>query len=65
MFEEAEVSSLTKDYLGRELSADEMVKILAVMLGWSNTPPWHVLERDLREKLRLLEDLRKGRNGSP
>ena len=27
------------------------------MLGWNNTPPWEVIERDLRSKLARLERL--------
>lgn len=55
---EARVSELTKDHLGREMSAEDILATLAVMLGWKSTPSWPVLERDLREKMRQLEDFK-------
>lgn len=55
--EDARKKDLVKNSLGRELTGSEIVEILALMLGWANTPPWHVLEKDLREKLRRLEEL--------
>lgn len=38
---------LVRDHLGREMTGQQIVRQLAAMLGWGNTPPWHVLERDL------------------
>lgn len=46
--------TLAIDHLGQERTADEIIMTLARMLGWAVTPPWYVLERDLREKLRRL-----------
>ena len=51
------MSIYTKDHLGRELSAEEIVKQLSAMLGWGSTTPWHVLERDLAAKLSRLKVL--------
>ena len=45
------------DHLGNEVTAEQIVRQLAVMLGWGNTPPWHVLERDLASKLLRLKEL--------
>lgn len=45
------------DRLGNAVTAEQIVRQLAVMLGWGNTPPWHVLERDLAAKLRRLREL--------
>lgn len=46
-----------KDHLGNPMSAEDICKTVAAMLGWGNVPEWHVLERDLRAKLRRLEEL--------
>ena len=51
------MSDLTKNHLGKELTGEQIVTQLATMLGWSNVPPWHVLERDLAEKLRQLKEI--------
>lgn len=48
---------MSKDHLGRKMSADDICRSLAAMLGWGNTPPWHVLERDLAAKLSRLREL--------
>lgn len=53
------MSDLTKDHLGRELSAEDIVKTLSAMLGWSGTTPWPVLERNLRVCLRRLDELER------
>lgn len=53
------MSDITKNHLGKEVSAGDICKQLAVMLGWGNTPPWHVLENDLRAKLARLKELSK------
>lgn len=45
------------DHLGNEVTAEQIVRQLAAMLGWGNTPPWHVLERDLASKLLRLKEL--------
>lgn len=52
-------SVLTVNHLGEQVSAEHIVKVLAMMLGWGNTPPWHVLEKDVRAKVVLLEKLAK------
>lgn len=59
------MSDITKDHLGREVSAEDIVKQLAVMLGWGNTPPWHVLERDLAAKLARLKALQNTSQEKP
>jgi hypothetical protein len=51
------MSDLTKNHLGEEMTADQMVRQLATMLGWSNCLPWHVLERDLAAKMNRLREL--------
>lgn len=53
------MSDLTKNHLGREMSAEEIVKQLSAMLGWGSPTPWHVLERDLAAKLGRLRALER------
>jgi len=53
------MSESTKDHLGEELTAEQIVRQLATMLGWINCPPWHVLERDLAAKLSRLRELQR------
>jgi len=45
------------DHLGKPLTSKKICEHLASMLGWNNTPPWEVIERDLRSKLARLERL--------
>jgi hypothetical protein len=61
------MSDITKDHLGRRMTAEEIVKQLAVMLGWGNTPPWYLLERELSIKLARLKELetKTHRHGEP
>ena len=51
------MSDTAKDHLGRDVTAEQIVRQLSVMLGWMNCPPWHVLERDLAAKLRRMKEL--------
>jgi hypothetical protein len=53
------MSDLTKNHLGRHMGADQIIRQLSAILGWSSATPWHVLERDLAEKLTRLRELTK------
>lgn len=53
------MSDLTKNHLGRHMGADQIIRQLSAMLGWSSATPWHVLERDLAAKLACLRELTK------
>lgn len=40
-----------------KLTANSLCETIAAMLGWSNTPEWRVLEKDLYIKLARLKEL--------
>ncbi len=44
------------DHLGRPVTAYEMQEQLAAMLGWLNTAPYDTLMKDLRMRLRMLQE---------
>lgn len=58
-------SDIAKDHLGREMTAEQILRQLATMLGWGNCPPWHVLERDLSAKLYRLRELTHSQSEIP